>query len=257
MAVMTPAPPTDGRHIAGDGTSESLWQSWRWLTRCPRRPLDLWVGAKNRLVVVAPHPDDEIIAFGALLHQHARRGGAIVVVAVTDGEASHPATAQRSASGFAALRRQERLEGLRQLGLHDPNVMRLGIADGQVQRATAQLTDWLVDLLAPGDVLVTTWHEDGHPDHEACGRGSAAAGAATGCRTVQAPVWLWHWSVPGDPSVPWKRLQAFPVPAESHARKQSALAAHQSQLEAVGDATPILGQAIQKRVARAMEYFFV
>ena len=42
------------------------------------------------IVVVAPHPDDELLAIGATLAAASDAGTEITIVAVTDGEASHP-----------------------------------------------------------------------------------------------------------------------------------------------------------------------
>lgn len=245
------------RRIAGEGTSETQWRGWKWLADRPGVSLDDWVRADQRLVVVAPHPDDEILSCGALLREHSLRGGTCLVVAVTDGEASHPPTAERSAHALAAIRREEQLRGLHELTLDSAQTVRLGLPDGQLERDANWMANELSAVLKPEDVVVTTWMLDGHPDHEACGRVVAALGNALGCRIVQAPVWLWHWSQPGDPAVPWERLRAFDVSSASQLAKLNAMATHVSQLATVAEQAPILGRAIQDRAARQREYFFI
>ena len=68
------------------GTDEHTWLGTRRLAALPklsdRRP--------RRLVVVAPHPDDEALGAGGLLQHMTRIGVEAMLVAVTDGEASHP-----------------------------------------------------------------------------------------------------------------------------------------------------------------------
>ncbi|MEO7940318.1 MAG: PIG-L deacetylase family protein, partial [Burkholderiaceae bacterium] len=253
MAAVSPAPELS-RAIVGDGTAEARWMNWRWLADCPSQSLDAWVSPSSRLVVVAPHPDDEILICGALVHQHVRRGGSCTVVAVTDGEASHPATPQRSAAALGTIRRQERLEGLRRLGLSDPHVVRLGVADGAVQKQESELANRLASMLLETDVVVTTWQLDGHPDHEACGRATTAACDAVGIRCLQAPVWLWHWATPQAVSVPWHRLQALHVDADTRLRKRDALAAHHSQLTTEPGREAILGLGIRERAVRTREH---
>jgi LmbE family N-acetylglucosaminyl deacetylase len=45
------------------------------------------------------------------------------------------------------------------------------------------LTDALVALLGPGDLCVTPWRSDGHPDHNATG-----SATLTAARTTHTPV---------------------------------------------------------------------
>src|SRR5438094_5533046 len=49
-------------------------------------PTPLRVGTGERLLVVAPHPDDETLAAGGLIQRVLMRGGAVRVVLVTAGD---------------------------------------------------------------------------------------------------------------------------------------------------------------------------
>lgn len=249
---------TAERLIEGTGTPEPVWQRWLATARVRAQPLQGWLPQTARLVVIAPHPDDEVLACGALLAMHAARGGEILVVAVTDGEASHPGSSEWSPRRLAAVRRAESAEGLARLGLRGIAPVRLGLGDGKVCQQAADLAKGLKSLLCSTDVVVTTWRLDGHPDHDATGRSAAGACAAAGCRLVEAPVWMWHWAAPGDLRVPWYRLQGLPLSPQALARKQAAVAAHVTQL-ARRDAEegPVLGSAILSRSTRTTEYFFM
>ena len=248
--------------IRGDGTPEAIWLAWDGLKDAPRLPLDAWLHQTARLVVVAPHPDDEVLACGGLLSLHAARGGAVRVIAVTDGEASHPGSAQWTPERLASARRAESAQGLRQLDANDPaqtpTVTRLGLPDGGVARCVDQLTACLKELLRPDDTVVCTWRHDGHPDHEASGRATAQACDRVGIRLIEAPVWMWHWAEPGDRRVPWHRLRALSLPASTLQRKRAALNAHLTQLSArdTGDG-PVVSETTASRAARAIECFFV
>ena len=246
------------RLIEGPGTSETVWLPWlagaplRWLHDSP------WLDGARRLVVVAPHPDDELLACGGLMAMHAERGGESLVVAVTDGEASH-AEAARPAhpEELRSMRFTERLEGLRRLGVGNAPVIRLGLPHGAVAQHVAMLRTQLVAVLRPTDLVVATWRLDGHPDHDAAGRAAAAACVAVGCRLFEAPVWTWHWAFPGDPRVPWSRLAALPIDRQALQRKVFAVDAHTSQLTARGDGLgPVLVGTILERAHRAVECFF-
>jgi len=71
--------------IHGQGSEERAWEHCDWLWQQPETALaDLCAGV-CRLVVVAPHPDDEVLACGGLLCAAAGIGLEVQVVAVTDG----------------------------------------------------------------------------------------------------------------------------------------------------------------------------
>src|SRR5207244_5039324 len=65
----------------------------------PFEPLDL---RGERLLVLAPHPDDEVIGCGGLVALHLRDARSVRVVVATDGAAAGDA-AQREAESRAAL----------------------------------------------------------------------------------------------------------------------------------------------------------
>ena len=249
---------TAQRLIQDAGTPEDAWQ--RWLrARPPMLLCDAsWLLDAARVVVVAPHPDDEVLACGGLLAMRAARAAEVLIVAVTDGEASHGSAPGPSADALARRRRAERSSGLQRLGLADAALHRCGLPDGRVERHEQQLAAGLASLLRAGDVVIASWRLDGHPDHDATGRAAASACAGAACRLVEAPIWMWHWASPDDERVPWQRLAALPIEPLALRRKQAALAAHASQLTARSAALgPVLDMAICSRARRSCEYFFV
>src|SRR5580692_8282234 len=71
-----------------------------------------WSPRAGPLVVVAPHPDDETLGAGGLIHTWAARHGLpVVIVSVTDGEAACP-----EIPNLAAVRRSELEAARRELG---------------------------------------------------------------------------------------------------------------------------------------------
>lgn len=246
------------RLIEGEGTSGLVWQRWMAVTPCGELSLASVVAPSQRLVVVAPHPDDEVLACGALMAMHAARGGEVVIVAVTDGEGSHGEGSGMNRVELAARRRRERLQGLMQLGLEQPSVHALALRDGQVQTQAMLLRGWLLFFLRPGDVVVSTWECDGHPDHDTTGRITRQTCSHLGCRFLAAPVWMWHWAAAADARVPWQRLQRLDLGAQAWSRKQAALAAHVTQLTPRSDTVgAVLGAALLARAAWPHEYYFL
>jgi LmbE family N-acetylglucosaminyl deacetylase len=246
------------RVIAENGTPEAVWDAWPGLDAVELVPIEKWMHPMARLVVIAPHPDDEILACGGLMALHARRGGQCLVVAVTDGEASHGEDPAWRARQLGETRRAERVCGLAQLGCAAAEVHRLGLPDSKVASHSETLQSELSQLMHWGDIVVTTWRLDGHPDHEACGAAAARACAQVRCCLLEAPVWMWHWGRPADRRVPWHRMVGLQLPCEAVSRKQRAVESHASQLLPRGDAQPpVLGQTTLDRLARRTEYFFV
>lgn len=246
------------RRIAGAGTAADAWRADPALARVPLATPERLVPAGARLVLVAPHPDDEILAGGGLLQLLARRGPAPLLVAVTDGEGSHPGSREWPPERLRALRPRETLAALEQLGVDASAPLRLGIPDGGITDAERELARRLAALLMPGDVVLTTWRHDGHPDHEATARACARAAAAAGARLLEAPVWGWHWSRPGDGAMPLAQASRLALPPAILARKRAALACFESQLtpDSGSGAAPILPAHALARLLNPFELYF-
>ncbi len=233
--------------IEGDGTDEA---TWRRLDDFPVLPLD----ADDPPLVVAPHPDEEVLGVGGLLAIL----GAADVFAVTDGEASHPGSTVYTAENMADLRREETDAALDRLGLDPVLVHRLGQPDGGIDETA--LAEALGLLLWPGRWCLATWRGDGHPDHEAVGRAAAVACARAGARLMEYPVWMWHWASPGDPRVPWERARRIDLTQAVRERKKAAIAEFRSQTEPLGPEpgdAPVLPPAVLARFERPFETVLV
>jgi LmbE family N-acetylglucosaminyl deacetylase len=232
--------------IAGTGTDESRWQDWPGLAALPA--LDL--AEVRDALIVAPHPDDEILGLAGTMAML----GAADVVAVTDGEASHPGSTVYTRAQLSALRRDETRTALDRLGLRGSSVHRAGQPDGTIDEDA--LTTILAGLLTPGRWCFATWRGDGHPDHEAVGRAAAKACAETGAILLEYPIWAWHWASPGDDRVPWDRCRRVELTPAARAAKAAAIEAFPSQIRPLGpdpaDAA-ILPPHVLARFARPFE----
>jgi len=247
--------------IAGHGTPELAWQAWNGLADLPVTIATQLVPPNSRAVIVAPHPDDEVLACGGLLQQLHAQGSHIVLLAVTDGEASHPGSRRFSTSDLARLRPRETEAALQALGLSDSTAIRsvrAHLADGRVNASMDQLHNLLLQLLRPGDVVFVTWRQDGHPDHEACGLAAVLAARACGATLVETPVWTWHWAAPGDRRVPWHRAKRLSLTAEQLEGKRRAAACFTTQLHAEPEAghEAVLPPHVLARLLRPYEVYF-
>lgn len=249
------------RRIRGAGTSLAQWQASRALQAVPSLPRELILPVGRRLVVVAPHPDDEVLMCGALLASLATDATCLLIISVTNGEGSHPGSSLWPAQRLSAERPRESARALALLGLDDSRVdwLRLGFADSAVADSEAQLVQHLCAQIRPGDQVLTTWRHDGHCDHEAVGRACAIACRARQAHLLEVPVWAWHWAEPEDRRLPWLRARKLLVAPRFLVRKRRAIAAHQSQLLADPSTgqPAILPPAVLERLLQPFELVFL
>ena len=242
---------TSGTHpIDAPGTDERLWAAWPWLSRLSGPGLaGLGLAGMRSAVIVAAHPDDEVLGAGGLISMLAASRARLRLVAVTDGERSH----RRHGSPAVLARRRSAETGaaLRALGAQGAEVVRLGLPDSGLAAREDELTAALEPLAAGFDLCLAPWDRDLHPDHEAAGR--AARNAAPGV-FYSFPVWMWHWASPADPRVPWDRALRVPLAPRTVSRKRSAIACFASQTEDRGHGLgPVLSPGMICHFTRTVE----
>lgn len=257
MAIVNEAPAEN--LIRGPGTTIAQWQASAALAGLPAISHRALVPEGRRLVVVAPHPDDEILGCAGLLAGMQGREAEVLMIAVTDGEASHPGSSQWTPTRLRQARPAESAEALQRLGL-DTRLLRwhrLSAPDSGVPDHEEPLRNWLSALLRPGDRVVTTWRHDGHCDHEATGRATAVAASRQHACLIEVPVWAWHWAHPQDPRLPWARARKLLLDPPTLARKRQAISAHVSQISADGSRTAVLSVEAIERLSQPFELVFV
>jgi LmbE family N-acetylglucosaminyl deacetylase len=219
------APRFEAAPLTGGGTSVREWLTGNRfpdldLTECPG------------LTIVAPHPDDETLGLGGTAAQLATAGVDVQLVAVSDGGAADPDLSAFDRIQLERTRRVELSKAASILGVRQP--IFLGLPDGALANHEQTLADLLAEILADGPAgtwCATTWRGDGHPDHEAVGRASAAVAKRAGTTLLEFPIWMWHWAYPGDPAVPWDRAYSVPLSRSALGRKQHAAQCFRSQFE--------------------------
>ena len=245
--------------IRGEGTPESTWRPWLAAQEWPVLDVAALLDGDRALVVVAAHPDDEVLAVGGLLRQAATAGNRPLLLWATDGEASHPGSTAIGPADLARRRPAESEEALRRLGVLHRSV-RLGLPDGGLTPRAGALANSISAVVRPGTVVLAPWRGDGHPDHDACGRAAATAAQKSGAILVEYPVWAWHWAGPGDDRLPWTTAQRVPLDDPTRSAKSAAVEAFTSQIDDSGpepaDAA-VLSPAVLERFARDEEVVFV
>ena len=256
MTLIKPATLNDGRP-----TPAQIWNSAPQLAQIPTISPSLLVPAGSRVVVVAPHPGDEVLACGGLLQLLSALDYPLKLISITDGSASHPGSNQWSAQRLSVFRPQESVEALRRLGLpmHSLKWIRGGFTDAALAERETQLAHFIARYLRPEDVLFSTWREDGVVDHDTVGRASAKAAQMVGARLCELPFWAWHWPVRDQGQIPWHRARKVRLDSWTTARKRHAIHAYASQLD--GDPemgiAPLLPKVVLERLRQPYEIVFV
>lgn len=160
------------------------------LLRANSRPLPLTPG---RVMVVAPHADDETLGCGGLLAMRSRRGWPVTVVFLTN-------SAGRTASAETARRRRsEALEALRELGVPAAAAHFLDAPDGQLAQsgfeACTGATNGLAGLIRQfrPTAIFAPYLGGGSSEHDAAHWMAREALSAAGTPAViwEYPVWAW------------------------------------------------------------------
>lgn len=217
-----------------------------------------FVSAQTRLLVVAPHPDDETLGCGLLIQHVVAAGGAVKLLLLTDGDNNpwpqrymerrlHIDSVARQRWG--SRRRNEVIRAIAQLGLPASMLHPLGWLDMDVTR---RLRDDAPDSIAAIRTLVQEFQptlvccptlSDSHPDHGAAH--VLCRLALTGMDTP--PVLLAYPVHEAADEV------AYPVQIDASAdqrqRKLQALAEHETQM--------MLSSRRMRRLALSPERYMV
>jgi N-acetylglucosamine malate deacetylase 1 len=136
-------------------------------------PAIVWKPEGGRIVVLAPHMDDEIIGCGGTLYKHILKGAVVTVVYMTDGRYGGklpppPAGEQsrRQETNLVAIRRQEALLAMETLGIQSG--IFLNAEDGQLSSAhdLPNRVRQILHSVQPHLVYLPFFLEE-HPDHRA------------------------------------------------------------------------------------------
>ncbi len=197
----------------------------------PRVTAPALMSGRPALVVVAPHPDDETLGCGALLHEATAMGIACRIVCVTDGSASHPNSRTWDQPRLAARRRRELEAAVAEVS-PGADLVWLGCRDCDLPAGgpdAALLASRLSSAFAPGALVVAAWGGDPHVDHErTADLVSLALGHRPDIGLLWYPIWGQFQRVPVVP-----RMMCLAAGAAAGDAKRRALACHASQMTAL------------------------
>lgn len=157
------------RRLLPAGAKNSL-RAWTMLDVPDSPPEVIDSFDEDRVLVLAPHMDDEVVGCGGTLRRHALAGASITVVFLTDGSSSDPRLSgadsrqQSARAELCARRKRESGEAARILGYDDLVFLDRPDGDLRVDDALVREIASLIDQRRPGVIYYPCLLEL-HPDH--------------------------------------------------------------------------------------------
>jgi LmbE family N-acetylglucosaminyl deacetylase len=128
---------------------------------------------RKRIIVFAPHPDDETLGCGGTIAKKLAEGYEVIIVVMTDGRflllKSFGIDDDPSPEQIKEIRRGEVLRATKILGVPEKNVIFLDFVDGTLGENEEVVEEKVAEILkkyAPSEVYFP-FERDGHPDHQA------------------------------------------------------------------------------------------
>ncbi|NPV92978.1 MAG: PIG-L family deacetylase [Firmicutes bacterium] len=186
----------------------------------------------KRVLVFAPHPDDDLIGCGGSMAKHARNGALLKVVFLTSGGAG---SITRQSEPLAEIREAEAVRAARIIGIAETEFLRR--PDGYLEYSRENLIE--VTRIIRGfrpDLVYTPHEKEQHPDHVVASRLVLEC-----CRRAGGPWFREYegqpWSVPTvlgyEVGTPIERVSYTEDISDFMELKLEALREHRSQLEAI------------------------
>jgi LmbE family N-acetylglucosaminyl deacetylase len=217
------------------------------------------------LVVIAPHPDDDVLGCGALIARVAPHMP-VRVVYVTDGTASHNGSTAYPPQRLRVVREREAMRALRKLGVHAiPRFLRWpdGTVPSAGDPAAAPLVRALRKAIPAGEDLAVAvpWRRDPHCDHRAVTSLVAdVLRERPRAAVFEYAVWAGIIGEPADEPTPFEGRMVDVDSRPWLPAKRAAIREHKSQLgELITDAETAfkLPDALLARALASAERFII
>ncbi len=222
---------------------------------------------RQRVVVVAPHPDDETLGCGGAISLLCSKSYNVKVLVVSDGTLSHPNSRKYPAPALQSLRERETIAALKTLGVHRSAITFLGLKDGSVPTFKSAhfpiaktMCQAYFKQFVP-DTVFLPWRHDPHADHRATWQLIQAAflGLGISPQKIEYPIWDWD-KQQQKPASDMENIAGWRLDISSVIdRKLTAIAAYRSQLGRVIDDDPegfCLSTELLTNFTRPWEVYF-
>jgi len=132
-------------------------------------PLRDYSGRKGTVLVIAPHPDDDVLGVGGTMLEASEEGRGVFSVYITDGRGSPRKDPGISDDEMATTREKEALSALKAVNAVGGFFLRLRSEEltGAKKEEASQILQEILGFLKPTEVFLPAPYER-HPTHQAC-----------------------------------------------------------------------------------------
>jgi len=128
---------------------------------------------KRRIIVFAPHPDDETWGCGGTIAKKLREGYKVLIVVMTDGRYAFKKVlgidSDPTPEELKEIRKEEVKRAVKILGVPEENLVFLNFIDGELEKHEKEAEEKVVEILSennPSEIYIP-YKKDSHPDHRA------------------------------------------------------------------------------------------
>lgn len=213
------------------------------------------LGLNNNILILAPHPDDEVFGCGGFIAQQIAEGNAPHVIVLTGGGGSHRGCCSTSESDIISARRKLTHKAMSALGLPESNIHELDFSDRHISEGNAaekKKLELLISEINP-DVILVPHHGEGWSDHLAARNlGIELAGEDT--EVYEYCVWMWYYR---QKNLDWKNAYVLKMTEAEHQKKLEAIKTYHSVLAPCGKPwVGVLPKLFVKANSANQELFF-
>lgn len=176
---------------------------------------------EGSVMVLAPHPDDEVFGCAGLMARALKEGKDVHVAVMSGGGGSHRGCCDADEQAITANRRRLTVNAAKALGLSADRILFLDFKDGAICEDDTENMDRLKEFVRqvnPDNVFVPH-NGEGWADHLAARRIGLAL-APEHAQVWEYCVWMWYYR---QKSLDWASARSLRMDKEEHARKLAAI----------------------------------
>jgi LmbE family N-acetylglucosaminyl deacetylase len=200
---------------------------------------------RQRVLIVAPHPDDETLGCGGSISLLCRKGYHVKVLVISDGTGSHPNSQKYPAPVLQSIRSQETITALAILGVDRSAITFLHLKDGAIPTVTmpkfhiakALCRNYLQETVP--DTIFLPWRLDPHSDHRATWQLIQAAILSLEMTPQVIEYPIWDWDILQQTTADLSQINGWRLDIQSVlVQKAKAIESYRSQLGQLIDDDP-------------------
>ena len=173
-----------------------------------------------RMLIIAPHPDDEVMGMGGVICRLTQLGYPPHIIILSKGELSHQGCCDTPNEVIKTTRCQLAISVMKSLGLPSDHLHILNFPDGKISAGDPEMQHLktIIQTVSPQMVFIPHYGER-WPDH---------IHAAEIVNTLLSPqveiyeycVWLWYYNVW---RLNWKNARVLRMSLQEHQKKKQAV----------------------------------